>query len=247
MTIKRTIIGTVGKLLLCALAAFAMASCSTKKSAQKVTVSKQTSGRQHSSSSKKSSQQTHSGKQLRPAEVTLTTSKDITALLGEARKWLGTPYNYGGHTRGKGTDCSGMIMELFLKIFDLKLPRSSAMQHEYSRRIDHSDLRPGDLVFFATGSRKDRVSHVGLYVGNGRMIHASSSRGVIESNLDDKYWRRTSHSAGRIVETDPSRLRNSSATPEPEITIDALRLQELYDALDQTIDSIYVSDPEIFD
>lgn len=185
---------------------------------------------------------------ITPARVVPSTSRQVADLVAEARKWIGTPYRYGGHSRS-GTDCSGMIMELFLKIYDIKLPRSSAMQHEYSRPLDFDDMQPGDLVFFATGSNKSRVSHVGLYIGDGRMIHASSSRGVMESALNEKYWIRTRHSSGRIVETDArhGKQKKADVIPPARLEIDAKRLQELYDALDQTIDSLYVTDPDLFD
>ncbi len=78
-----------------------------------------------------------------------------------------------------------------------QLPRNSAKQAEACRPIKRSELQPGDLVFFhARGSR--RVSHVGLYVGEGCMLHASSSQGVMVSRLSDPYWERAYHSAGRV-------------------------------------------------
>ncbi|MDE5659959.1 MAG: C40 family peptidase [Muribaculaceae bacterium] len=185
-------------------------------------------------------------------KVVPSTERQVSELVKEARKWIGTPYAYGGHTRGKGTDCSGMIMELFLKVYDLKLPRSSAMQREYARKVDYDRMMPGDLVFFSTSKNSSRVNHVGLYIGDNRMIHASSSRGVMESNLAENYWKRTYHSSGHIIETNPKKqaeaspaIPSKSATNVPSISLK--RLQELYDALDEQIDSIYVSDPAIFD
>lgn len=193
---------------------------------------------------------TRTQQRLTPAHVIPSTPGQISDLVREARKWIGTPYAYGGHSR-RGTDCSGMIMELFSFVYDIKLPRSSAMQCEYSRPVKFDDMKPGDLVFFATG-RAARVNHVGLYVGDGRMIHASSSRGVMESALNEKYWQRTLHSQGRIVETDAKKRdkKKKKELPQPEpapLAVPSISLQQLYDALDQQIDSIYVSNPEIFD
>ncbi len=182
--------------------------------------------------------------QVTPGQITPSDRRQVDQLVAEARKWIGTPYAYGGHSR-KGTDCSGFTMELFLKVYDLKLPRSSAMQQQYAHPLERGELEPGDLVFFATGKSRKRVSHVGLYVGNGRMIHASASRGVMESGIDQSYWVKNYHSSGRVIESGPNhRGKNTPAiAPKPADS----RLQKLYDALDSQIDSIYVSDPEIFD
>lgn len=121
----------------------------------------------------------------------------IRLLLDEAYSWQGTPYKYGRSQKRSGTDCSGFVMEAFNKSLGIKLPRNSAKQAEACRRIKRSDLKAGDLVFFhARGSRK--VSHVGLYVGEDCMLHASSSRGVMVSRLSDPYWDRAFHSAGRV-------------------------------------------------
>lgn len=118
-------------------------------------------------------------------------------LLDEAYSWQGTPYKYGRSQKRKGTDCSGFIMEAFNSSLGIKLPRNSAKQAEACRKIKRKDLKPGDLVFFhARGSRK--VSHVGLYVGEDCMLHASSSRGVMVSRLSDPYWERAFHSCGRV-------------------------------------------------
>lgn len=180
----------------------------------------------------------------KPVQVVPTTNREVARLVSEARKWIGTPYVYGGHSRS-GTDCSGFVMELFLKVYDMKLPRSSAMQQQYARPVKKDDMLPGDLVFFATGSSRSRVSHVGLYIGDGRMIHASSSRGVMESPLSQTYWIKNYHSSGRVVETDARHPQK--VTPVINAAPTEQRLQELYDALDSQIDSLYVSDHEIFD
>ncbi|MBQ9077896.1 MAG: C40 family peptidase [Muribaculaceae bacterium] len=118
-------------------------------------------------------------------------------LVKEAKKWLGTKYSYGGSSR-KGTDCSGMVMMVFKDVCGIKLPRSSASQQQYCKSIKRKELKAGDLVFFATGKNKKRVSHVGLYIGNDEIIHSTTRKGVIISNLDEKYYLRTFHSCGRV-------------------------------------------------
>ena len=117
-------------------------------------------------------------------------------LVSEAHKWLGVPYSYGGNSR-KGVDCSGMVVAVYRDAASLKLPRSSADQHRYCRDISRKDLEAGDLVFFK-GSSKGKVSHVGIYIGDNKMIHASSSRGVIVSDLAEKYYISHYHASGRV-------------------------------------------------
>ncbi len=122
--------------------------------------------------------------------------QETRALLAEASKWLGTSYRYGGDTRS-GVDCSGLVLNLYRSALAIKLPRSSAQQQEYCSRISKKDLMEGDLVFFVTG-KGGKVNHVGMYIGDGRMIHSSASRGVIVSGLDEDYYARNFHSAGRV-------------------------------------------------
>lgn len=124
-------------------------------------------------------------------------SKSDKKLIKEAEKWLGTKYKYGGHTLD-GTDCSGFVMEVYLAVYNFKLPRTSKDQQQFCKSIKKSQLRIGDLVFFATGKSKNKVSHVGLYIGDGTFIHASSSKGVVKSQLSQSYYQRTYHSSGRV-------------------------------------------------
>ena len=109
------------------------------------------------------------------------------ALISEAGGWLGTRYVYGGASK-QGTDCSGLVMSVFNNVCELKIPRTTRDQVRYCTPVARNKMRPGDLVFFAPGKKEDKVSHVGLYIGQGRMIHASSSRGVMVSGFDSGYW-----------------------------------------------------------
>lgn len=120
----------------------------------------------------------------------------IGELISEAARWLGVPYRYAGNDKG-GVDCSGLTSQVFLKTLNVKMPRSSREQQQWCKSIDKDNLKPGDLVFFATGSDRNRVSHVGIYIGNGDIIHASSSRGVVVSNLAETYYMMRYHSSGR--------------------------------------------------
>jgi cell wall-associated NlpC family hydrolase len=124
---------------------------------------------------------------------------DNKKLYKELKKWLGTPYEYAAHTCGEGTDCSGMVMEVFLTVYGIKVHRNSAkMLEENCRVIDLDDLKEGDLVFFCTNG-DERVSHVGIYLKDNKFVHASSSRGVAVDDLRQNYYATHFHAAARVT------------------------------------------------
>jgi len=109
--------------------------------------------------------------------------------------WLGAPHKLGG-TDKKGIDCSAFVKIVYHQVYGYDLNRSSYEMLKDVRNINRRHLSEGDLVFFKTS--KNRVSHVGIYLKNDKFVHVSSSRGVIISDLNEDYWRRTFHSAGRV-------------------------------------------------
>ncbi|BBB92332.1 MAG TPA: NlpC/P60 family protein [Methylomusa anaerophila] len=118
-----------------------------------------------------------------------------TGVTKTASKYLGTPYRFGGAGPG-GFDCSGFVMYVFDKN-GKKLPRTADVQFTVGRKIDRVGLTPGDLVFFTTYA--PGASHVGIYYGDGKFIHASSSRGVMISKLDESYWKARYLGAKRVL------------------------------------------------
>lgn len=113
-------------------------------------------------------------------------------------EWLGTPYRWGSDRRDVGTDCSGFTRRIFEQTFEIRLPRVSRDQYRVGRSVRITDLRPGDLVFFDT--RDDgRISHVGIYAGDGKFAHASTSRGVVYDALRSRYFRRAYRGARRVL------------------------------------------------
>lgn len=112
-------------------------------------------------------------------------SRIVQALHAQHEDWAGTPYRLGGASR-RGIDCSAFVQTTFRQHFDQSLPRSTARQATLGRQVARSDMRPGDLVFFRTGGK---TRHVGIYVDDGRFLHASTSQGVTFSHLDNPYWR----------------------------------------------------------
>ncbi len=120
---------------------------------------------------------------------------DNPRLYEGVNEWLGTPYRYSGNTR-KGVDCSGLVCELYKDCYGKVLTGCASDMYKNSEQISRSELREGDLVFFKI--RKKRISHVGVYLGQNRFVHASLQNGVIVSNLDDPYYEKYFYRAGRI-------------------------------------------------
>ena len=119
-------------------------------------------------------------------------------IVEEALTWQGTPYKYAASEKGKGTDCSGMVISVYEKIAKKKLPRNSAKQAEFCKKLKKHDVRPGDLVFFATGKDKNKISHVGIMVDDARFVHASTQKGVLISDMETPYYQRTFKMYGRV-------------------------------------------------
>ncbi|MDE6339364.1 MAG: C40 family peptidase [Muribaculaceae bacterium] len=124
----------------------------------------------------------------------------LKALVEEALTWVGVPYAYGKSDKQDGTDCSGMVLRVYLDVLDIKLPRNSAKQAEYCKEIKRGEVRPGDLAFFATGSDPDRISHVGIMIDEVNFVHASTKKGVVVSSIDTPYYIRTFRQFGRVPE-----------------------------------------------
>ncbi|MDF2874778.1 MAG: pgdS 3 [Sporomusa sp.] len=112
-----------------------------------------------------------------------------------AEKYLKTPYRFGGESPA-GFDCSGFVKYVYDR-HGKKLPRTTDVQYKTGKKVARAGLKTGDLVFFATYA--SGASHVGIYTGNGKFIHASSSRGVMISQLNETYWKPRYLGARRII------------------------------------------------
>jgi cell wall-associated NlpC family hydrolase len=122
-------------------------------------------------------------------------------MMAFAASMKGTPYRYGAASRS-GTDCSGFALQV-LKHEGVKLPRTAAQQSRKGQKVSKSELKPGDLVFFHT-SRGSRITHVGIYQGNGKFIHASSGKGRVRvDSLNEGYYKRRFATARRVVKLKP--------------------------------------------
>lgn len=108
-------------------------------------------------------------------------------IVATARRFLGIPYSWGGSSPHEGFDCSGLTMTVY-KLNGLNLPHSSRGQYKTGTPINKSRLRKGDLIFFAT-KRRRRVTHVGIYIGNDRFIHAPGSNSHVRTDsLSNSYF-----------------------------------------------------------
>ena len=126
-----------------------------------------------------------------------TATTDIrNQIVTEAKKHLGVPYAWGGSTPS-GFDCSGYV-QYVLQQCGITVPRTTELQAQVGTPVSKSNLRPGDLVFLQNTYRAG-ISHVGIYIGNNQMIHASSSKGVTISDLTSSYYIEHYHSARQLI------------------------------------------------
>lgn len=127
---------------------------------------------------------------------------------------VGSPYRLGGASPETGLDCSGFVGHVYRQIAGVILPRDTRAISEMAKQLKPSELQPGDLVFFNTLKRA--FSHVGIYLGDDRFVHASSSLtgSVMVSSLNQRYWRERFNGARRI-ELDSAQLTNALSEAPP--------------------------------
>lgn len=127
--------------------------------------------------------------------------KQIDHVITEARAYMGTPYRYGGMSKS-GIDCSGLIYNCYKKI-DVDLPRTAKDQSKIGSSKSWDAVRPGDIVFFKFKQKGEKWYHTGMITyaekGDIRFIHASTSKGVVESNLMDNYYKSNVKKFRRVI------------------------------------------------
>lgn len=129
--------------------------------------------------------------------------ENLKNLFTEVKQYLGIRYRFGGDTPS-GFDCSGFVRFMFNKELDVNLPHSSREMATMGARVDRSELRPGDLVFFTNG--KNRINHVGIFVGNDTFVHSSLSRGITRDTLNESYYNKRFATGVRILDVQDNRL-----------------------------------------
>ena len=119
----------------------------------------------------------------------------ISRLYSRLDEWQGVPHRDGGMSK-KGVDCSGFTYLTFRDLFDVQLPRTTSQLSHSGSPVNKGQLQPGDLVFFKIGIAG---RHVGIYVEKQKFIHASKSKGVMMSRLDNPYWQKHYWQARRVA------------------------------------------------
>ena len=123
----------------------------------------------------------------------------IDNVIDRAHELLGTSYKWGGNTVEQGFDCSSLLVYLFKTEANIRIPRTTAAMHRSNAKtIKRSALKPGDAVFF-NGNGRGQVSHVGLYIGEGKFIHSPrSGKKVRIDSLSNRYWNKNYNTAKRF-------------------------------------------------
>ncbi|AAM86459.1 bifunctional murein DD-endopeptidase/murein LD-carboxypeptidase [Yersinia pestis] len=121
-------------------------------------------------------------------------------ILEQYAGWKGVRYRLGGSSK-RGIDCSAFVQTTFREQFGMDLPRSTSQQQDLGKKVQRTKLRPGDLVLFRAGSTG---RHVGIYLGNDKFVHASTSAGVTISNLNDDYWNKRYRDGRRVLSSSSS-------------------------------------------
>ncbi|HQZ01827.1 MAG TPA: C40 family peptidase [Thauera sp.] len=133
-------------------------------------------------------------------------------LVDQALEYLGVRYRLGGTSPDTGLDCSGLVLNVFRNAIGFDLPRTAAEMSRLGDKIGRQDLKPGDLVFFNTMRRA--FSHVGIYLGNGKFVHAPSSGGKVRVEaISTTYWSKRFNGARRLVD------ENHNATTDTFVAI----------------------------
>ena len=137
--------------------------------------------------------------------ATALTMRDSIVMV--ARSQIGTRYRYGGTTPSGGFDCSGFVRHVFEEVTGVSLPRTAKEMGALGAKVAATHLQPGDLVFFNT--RRFAFSHVGIYLGDNRFVHAPSHGGEVAiASIDQAYWQKSFNGARRLVGVLPALAPN---------------------------------------
>jgi cell wall-associated NlpC family hydrolase len=163
-----------------------------------------------------SAQLAHAAEQPVQAKATHTQQQSVLGeythaaeeLVDEALSYLGIRYRFGGTSPETGLDCSGLVLNVFRNAVGLDLPRTASEMASLGDKIGRQELKPGDLVFFNTMRRT--FSHVGIYLGDGKFVHAPSSGGKVRvESISTRYWAQRFNGARRLVD-DGDSLHNAA-------------------------------------
>ena len=135
--------------------------------------------------------------------------RTVEQLRAATQDWIGVPYRFGGTSR-RGIDCSAFVQTVYRDVFGLSLPRVTADQVRAGSGVARGTFQPGDLVFFRPSSKG---RHVGIYLGDGEFVHASTSEGVTVSQLNNGYWHDVYWTTRRVLPTEPRPVATRPPVP----------------------------------
>ena len=134
-----------------------------------------------------------------PASLLARAAASATGLADSALAFLGVSYRFGGNTPDRGFDCSGLVRRVFQDALGLNLPRTAREMSSMGKQVRIEDLKPGDLVFFNT--MRAAFSHVGIYLGDNKFVHAPSEGGVVRvEDMRIRYWTQRFNGARRVAD-----------------------------------------------
>ena len=167
-----------------------------KEKEQEKSITKKKTSTNRNSTHRESNAENLSALQIRYAVLLSTPAEEVknTKMFEFIDDWYGTPYRLGGTTK-KGIDCSAFSQFLFASVYGLSIPRTAREQYNLTSRISRTQLNEGDLIFFNT---RGGISHVGVYLQNNKFVHASTSGGVMISDIFDEYWAKKFVGVGRL-------------------------------------------------
>lgn len=143
------------------------------------------------------------------------TTLSATNLVSTAKNYIGAPYRYGGTSLTSGIDCSAYTQVVFKKN-GKSLPRTTGQQYQQGKAVSKSNLSTGDLVFFNTSGKG--ISHVGIYIGSSKFIHASTSQGVTVSSINDPYYWKNKYVGAKRVSNFTGTTVAGSEAAKPAVT-----------------------------
>ncbi|CAG2133528.1 C40 family peptidase [Cupriavidus numazuensis] len=156
----------------------------------------------------------HAGLPRTPGKPMIDPSAGLEEISIQAMSLVGTPYRYGGNTPDSGFDCSGLVRYVVARAADVNLPRTTEAMGARGSALDRSEVASGDLVFFNTTGRAN--SHVGIYVGQNRFVHAPSTGGTVRlEDMGKPYWASRYNGARRVVAAVNQPLPVQPAGPVP--------------------------------
>lgn len=133
-----------------------------------------------------------------PSQALSTNSSATMNLISTAKNFIGLPYRFGGTSPTSGFDCSGFMQYVYKETANINLPRTSSSMAQVGEKVSRDELQPGDMVFFSHSG--GRISHVGMYIGEGRFIHSpSTGKSISITALNSGYWANKFVTARRVI------------------------------------------------